>query len=372
MTASYPIRPAVLEFTPYAPGLSIDEIKERYGLSQVVKMASNENPLGTSPLVQERVCKAAGTMFRYIQSGAPRLVEAVAQFFQVPSACVVLGNGSDEVIDLLIRACPTPGIHNVVTCTPCFSLYTLQSKLCGVALREVPLNPDFSFPWQAMRAAVDESTALVFITTPDNPSGFCPPREEVLAFAASLPPTCLLVVDEAYIDFCENEQESSLLPLLATLPNVVVLRTFSKSFGLAGMRLGFGVMSQKLATCLCAIRPPFSVNILAEVAGITALEDTAFRAATMHTVKTGRAYLQEQLTALGCTVFPSQANFLMFRLPQGCTKQAKEVFASLLERGIIIRPLTSYNLADHLRVTVGTAEENALFVQELAGVLRHA
>ncbi len=359
---SYPIRPEVRGFDPYSPGLSIDEIRRRFGLDCVVKMASNENPLGASPLVMETLRSRASLVFRYAQSGNPRLVEALAAHHCLDQAHIVAGNGSDEIIDLLLRVCPSPGTHNVVASRPSFSMYRLQSRLCGAEFREVPLREDFSFDWQGLLAAVDERTALVFITTPDNPSGYCPARKEVESFARALPRTCLLVVDEAYMDLCDDESLHSLLGDFTAYSNLVILRTFSKSYGLAGLRLGYGVMPRELAAHMRNVHPPFSVNILAEEAGLAALSDTVFRQKTLEAVRLGRIFLAAELQALGCRVFPTQANFLMFGLPPGCPHSARQVFETLLSRGLIIRPLSSYGLPDYLRVSVGAPEENRRFI----------
>jgi histidinol-phosphate aminotransferase len=361
----YPIRKEVQAFEPYSPGLSIDEIRLNFGLESVVKMASNENPLGTSPLVQKAICDHAGSVFRYAQSGNPKLVRAIADHHGMPEGHFVAGNGSDEIIDLLIRVCPTPGVHNVVACKPSFSMYRIQSRLCGVEFRPVPLLEDFSFDWQGLGQAVDEKTALVFLTTPDNPSGYCPPVAEVEAFLSGLPPSCLLVVDEAYMDFCEDEGAHSLLRRFAEYDKLVILRTFSKSFGLAGIRLGYGIMPLPLADAMRSAHMPFSVNILAEAAGLAALSDTVFYRATQEAVARGRIVLAEGLAALGCRVFPSQANFIMFRLPAGTAKSASDIFGELLARGMIIRPLASYGLPEYLRVSVGNSEENILFLSLL-------
>ena len=359
------VRPEVLGFEPYSPGLSIDEIRERYGLDRVIKLASNENPLGVSPLVREAIERNAGLAFRYAQSGNPRLAGAIADRHGVDPARIVLGNGSDEVIDLLIRCRAEPGVHNVVTARPCFSLYTLQARLCGVELRECPLREDFSYDWSGMRALVDENTALVFVTTPDNPSGFCPPLAELETFARSLPPGALLVLDEAYMDFAGRLEEHSLLPRLDEFPNLAVLRTFSKCFGLAGLRLGYGIMPAKLADYLCRVRLPFSVNILAEAAALAALEDGDFIAASLETVRLGREQLSKGLMEFGCRVWPSQSNFLMFKLPESRPLDPEAVFTALLERGVIIRRLKSYGLPEFFRVGVGLAEENDVFLHDL-------
>ena len=366
---SYPIRPEVLAFEPYSPGLSIDEIRARFGLASVVKLASNENPLGCSPLVQYTLRENADSVFRYAQSGNPRLTAALAEHHGLSVEHFVVGNGSDEIIDLLVRVCPTPGKHTVVASRPSFSMYKIQSRLCGVEFREVPLNRDFSFDWKGLRAAVDEKTALVFITTPDNPSGYCPPVAETEAFAADLPPSCLLVVDEAYMDFCRDLSAFSLLPRFVEFPNLVVLRTFSKSYGLAGIRLGYGIMPVPLAQSLRSAHMPFSVNILAEAAGISVLRDTVFYEATLKAVREGKELLTAGLSALGCRVFPSEANFLMFQPPETAGKSARQVFESLLAKGMIIRPLASYGLPGLLRISIGTEAENRLFLTLLKEVL---
>jgi histidinol-phosphate aminotransferase len=378
----YSVKPEVLGFEPYEPGLSIDEIRERYKLTRVIKMASNENPLGVSPRVLEAIERSSRLVFRYAQSGSPQLVRAIAAHHGVDAAKVVLGNGSDEVIDLLIRCRATPGVHNVLTNKPCFSLYPLQTRLCGVELRQAALAADFSIDWTALKALVDDNTALVFITTPDNPSGYCPGAEDLRSFAAGLPRGALLVLDEAYMDFAEQEKFSL---LSAQLPNVAILRTFSKSFGLAGLRLGYGIMPAPLADYLCRVRLPFSINILAEAAGLAALEDTHFREATLTAVQNGREQLFNGLAALGCYVYKSHSNFLMFRLPsENGVKEAdtaiaqeiaqeiartEKVFNALLEQGVIIRRLKMYNLPQYFRVSVGNSEENAIFLNTLKRIL---
>lgn len=375
------VRPEVAAAKAYVPGMSIDEIGAKYGLATVIKMASNENPLGTSPLVQAALRRHAGKAFRYPQGGNPRVVAALAAFHGVEPGRIVLGNGSDEIIDLLLRMRGEAHVHNIVCFRPCFSIYPLQARLCGLEIRQQDLAADFSFPWDALRDRVDTKTALVFVTTPDNPSGYCPPRAEVLAFANSLPQGCLLVVDEAYMDFADDEQAQSLLCGGDYPDNVLFLRTLSKSFGLAGLRLGYGILSAPLAEYFWRVRLPFSVNILAEEAALAALEDNVFRAETLRVVREGRQLLEKELRALGCTVYPSQANFCMFAPPQpqfppqsppdaSAEVAATELFEALLQRGIIIRPLKSYLLPHLLRVSVGNEAENAAFLQAVRALVR--
>ncbi len=359
------LRPEIQSFSPYVPGLSIQEIKQKYNLERVVKLASNENPLGVSPLVRQALELHAANAFRYPRPGCPELRTALARHLDVPQECIVTGNGSDEIIDLLIRVSARPGVDNIVIFEPSFSMYRLLAKLCGVTTRKVRLDEDFHFPWVRMLQEVDEGTALVFVTSPDNPTGYAPPVDELAHIARQLPDHTLLVVDEAYMDFAVPQQNYSLLPRLRELPNVVLLRTFSKLFGLAGLRLGYGVMPAWLADALIRVKPPFSVNVLAEAAGLAVLQDGPYLQASLDCVVTGRAYLTAQLRRLGCRVFPSQANFLLFR-PDA---SAQNIFQSLLERGVIIRPSKSYGLDDYLRVSIGTEEENMLFIREMETVL---
>lgn len=369
-----PIRPEVRAFQPYTAGLSIDEIREKYHLDRVVKMASNENPLGVSPVVRRVIADRAGLAFRYPQAGNPKLTSALAARHGVSAERIVAGNGSDEIIDLLFRVCATPGVHNAVAFRPCFGLYPTQAALCGVELRRADLNADMSFPWERLVDLVDASTALVFVTTPDNPSGRAATGQELMRLAERLPSTCLLVIDEAYMDFTDDPDASSLLSAMRDgsplAERVAVMRTFSKLYGLAGLRLGYGVLPLDIADHMRRVRLPFSVNLLAEEAALAALEDEAFRAETLAVVRAGRAMLSRELAALGCRVYPSQSNFIMFEPPEGV--DSARLFEDLLRRGFILRPLGGYGLPRHLRVSVGTAEENEGLVTVLRELMRSA
>lgn len=365
------VRQEIMALKAYVPGLSIAEIQDKYNLPQVIKMASNENPLGMPPLAREAVERHAAGAFRYPQGGNPRLAKALGQRHGVDEHRVVVGNGSDEIIDLLIRILAIPGAHNIVCFNPCFSIYPIQGRICGVEIRRQPLEEDFSFNFAALLELVDANTRIVFVTTPDNPSGFCPPRAAVEALARDLAhkaPDCLLVVDEAYVDFAENEKAASLLASGIMPKNTAFMRTFSKSFGLAGMRVGYGILPDHLADFVWRARLPFSVNILAEEAALAALADDTFYNATQDAVRTGRKELFAGLTALGCKVCPSEANFLMFGMPEGAPTAA-ECFETLLVRGIIIRPLKSYGLPDLLRVSIGNQQENLAFLSAMADII---
>ncbi|MFW6415608.1 MAG: histidinol-phosphate transaminase [Thermodesulfobacteriota bacterium] len=365
MNPSTTVRQEIKDFKPYVPGLSIEEIKQKYNLSNVFKLASNENPLGMSPIVKEEIQKNIPYCFRYPAVGNPELSSALASHHGLPSRNIVTSNGSDELIDLLIRVKGTPFQNNIVICDPSFSIYRMQARINSLEVRKVPLNDDFSFPYANMLQEIDEQTCLVFLTNPDNPSGYAASRENLLEFAEQLPQNCLLVIDEAYIDFAEQEEEFSPLAKFSMSSNIAILRTFSKMFGLAGLRLGYGIVPDWLADYILRIKLPFSVNILAEQAGLASLQDRDFYRATRETIIQGKKYLSDELEQLNCEVFPSQSNFILFRPPMDAAK----TFQELLSRGVIIRPLDSYNLPQHLRVSIGNTNENKTFIKHLKQVL---
>ncbi|WFS64388.1 histidinol-phosphate transaminase [Pseudodesulfovibrio thermohalotolerans] len=361
----FTVRPEILDFAPYVPGLTIEQIQARYGLTSVIKLASNENPLGTSPLVKKAIERNAARAFRYPENHTPRLVEAIAANAGVPAECVLVGNGSDEIIDMLFRMKGIPGKSNVVCYEHCFAMYRMCAKLCGLEYREVPRGEGYELPLDAMAEAADENTAMVIVTSPDNPSGLAAGVEDLSVLAGVLPKDCLLVVDEAYIEFAWPPESYSPVQAFDKFENLVCLRTFSKAYGLAGMRLGYGIMPADLAALLANARIPFTVNLLAEEAGLAALEDEVFFNETLSVVMRGREYFTKELTRLGCKVWPSQSNFVMFRPPM----DAKSIFQTLLERGIIVRHLGSFGLGDCIRVNVGTDGENRQFIEAMGDIL---
>jgi len=359
------VRPEILDFTPYVPGLSVEEIKAKYGLETVIKLASNENPLGPSPLVVEAIARAAGEVHRYPQNHSPRLCQAIGEAMGVPAETVVAGNGSDEIIDLLMRVVARPGQDNVLCYEHCFSMYGLTARLCGVRYCEVPRGDDYRLPLESLAEAVDAQTALVFVTSPDNPTGLAAKAEELMVLSGVLPAGAILVVDEAYMDFTWPPEEYSMISLAQELGNVVVLRTFSKAYGLAGLRLGYGVLPLWLAEHVRRARPPFTVNLVAEEAALAALGDDNYYSSTLEVIFTGRERLLKRLPELGCQVWPSQANFVMFKPPRPAGKVCEE----LLRRGIIVRHLKSFGLAENIRVNVGTKAETEAFLTTLEAVL---
>lgn len=347
------------------PGKTIEQIREQYGLSTVIKLASNENPLGTSPVVQKVVAQNAARVFRYPENHTPKLAGEIARQVGVPEECVLVGNGSDEIIDMLFRMKAIPGKSNVVCYENSFAMYRMCAKLSGLEYREVKRGEDYALPLEAMAEAADENTAMVIVTSPDNPTGLTATVDDLALLSGVLPSDCLLVVDEAYIDFAWPPESYTPVQAYDKFENVVALRTFSKAYGLAGLRVGYGILPPRLAALMKNARIPFTVNLLAEEAAVAALNDDVFYNETLALVMRGREYFTNELPKLGCRVWPSQANFVMFESP----KDTDIVFEEMLKRGVIIRPLKSFGLERCMRVNVGTDEENKIFIKTLGEVL---
>jgi histidinol-phosphate aminotransferase len=359
------VRPEVMATKPYAPGLTIEEIKEKYGLDTVIKLASNENPLGTSPIVQKTVAKHAANIFRYPQNGNPRLNKAISEKIGVDEKCIISGNGSDEIIDLIIRVKAQPGRDEVITYESCFSMYSLMSRLCGIKFKQLQRNENFKQPVLEIARAATENTAAVFITSPDNPTGLAVSVDEIRQAAEIMPSETIFVVDEAYIDFASPAEKYNMIPLLREFPNLVLTRTFSKAYGLAGLRVGYGIMHEDLADYITRARAPFTVNLIAEEAAIAALNDDIFYNETLKVVKEGKLQVTKGLEKLGCKVLPSQSNFVMFTPP--CS--AQKLFEELLKKGVIVRYLKSFGYSDYIRVNMGTARENDVFLKQAAEII---
>lgn len=365
------------ELTPYAHAVNAAALAPHPGLGRILRMGSNENPLGPSPRALLAMQEAAQQAHRYPQPDNARIIQAIARHWDIPEDTIVTGNGGDECIDLLLRALASPNGANglpdaVLAPRPCFDVYRTQALVCGLRFLQTPLKPDFSLPLEQLARAAHDlrrhgkgRAAVVFVTSPDNPSGLITPREDLLALARELPADCFLLLDEAYVDFCDAPDDLTCLPEVPRLPNLGVLRTFSKAYGLAGARLGFMALPQRLAEAVRRVQIPFSVNSFAQAACLAAMEDREHYARSLCLARQGREQLDKGLRALGCEVPPSQANFLMFRPP--CA--GEELFASLLRQGILVRNLAPNGLPGWLRVTVGLEEECQALLEAVAAHL---
>ncbi|MBM4300660.1 MAG: histidinol-phosphate transaminase [Deltaproteobacteria bacterium] len=367
MTASIPftslILPHLTRLTPYQAGKPLEELERELGLTDAIKLASNENPLGPSPLALAAIRDTLGSLHRYPDSHAYYLKADLARHHGLTPAQLILGNGSDEVLDLLVRALVPPG-GEVLSTAHTFLMYGLMTQAVGGVFRPAPLK-DMRVDLAAMARAVTPQTRLIILCNPNNPTGAAFKRREWEDFLAAVPATVTVVLDEAYIDFADDPQVPSCLEYLAEDRPLVGLRTFSKTYGLAGLRIGYGFGPSELMDCLNRLRMPFNVNRLAQVAARAALHDADFLARTRELVLEGKDLLYRELARLGLTFVPSQANFVLIRVP----RPGREVYQAMLREGVIIRAMDAYGFPDYIRVNVGLPEENRRFLEALQKVL---
>jgi len=355
-----PVRPNVLGMTPYSPGKPIDEVKRELGLTEVVKLASNENPLGPSPMAMAAVRRAAETMHIYPDASGHDLVQAISRKFNVPAWNIVLGNGSDELIHLLGLVLIDAPLDEVVVGDPSFVRYDAAAQLAPCKLVKVRLDSGDRHDLTAMAAAVNEHTKLVFIANPNNPTGTIVNRTELDAFLRDLPERVVVALDEAYFEFAAHEPSyPNSLDYIRDGRSVIGLRTFSKAYGLAGIRLGFGFAPAAIADGIQRAREPFNVNALAQAAGIAALQDDEHLRRTLRANAEGMKTLTAAFEKHGCAVRQSYANFIFADIG----RPAQPVFQSLLEQGVIVRSGHVLGCPTALRVSIGTPEENSTFVE---------
>lgn len=357
------VKPAVLSQPVYEPGKPIEEVARELGLDPagIIKLASNENPFGPSP----RAISAAQAALRqaelYPDGGCFRLRQKLAERFQLSSDQFVIGNGSNEIIELLGHVFLGPG-DDVVMGNPAFVVYKLVTLLFGARPIEVPLLKHRHDLGQLL-AAITPRTKLVFLPSPNNPTGTANTQDEIFAFVRSLPEHVVFVYDEAYAEFVENPPD--LRPLIAEGRNVICLRTFSKIYGLASLRVGYGYASAELAGLLSRVRQPFNVNAIGQAAALAALDDHDFTARCVRDNRAGLAQLEAGLRRQWLEIVPSEANFLMVNVGDGAA-----VFDALQRRGVIVRPLRPYGMPNWIRVTVGTSEQNERLLAELSEVMK--
>ncbi len=357
----------VLAIPPYVPGKPIEEVQRELGIANAVKMASNENPLGPSPRAVEAARRHLARAHVYPESSAPELRAALASRFGLPTSSVILGNGSDEIMELVAHVFIRPGTEAIIG-ENTFSMYRISVQSFGGKVRSVPLD-HHRFDLAAVAAAVNSNTRLVFLAIPNSPTGTILSRSAFDAFVSMLPDEgLLLVIDEAYREYVREADCPNGIDYLGKRLPVLVLRTFSKIYGLAGLRIGYGFSEPWVVELLNRVRPPFNVNAVAQAAAVAALEDVEHVEKSVRNTETGMRFLAEQLAGLGVEVIPSQANFLTFCLNQ----DAKPVYEALLREGIIVRPLASFGMPACIRVTIGTEEQNEHFVRALTKVLARA
>ncbi len=350
-------RPELEGLSDYVPGKSIEEICEEYGLSDAVKLASNENPLGPSPKACEAYRKIAPTLHLYPRGNAPHLVSALAEKFGVKKSQIVLGNGSDEIIDMLGKAFLRPG-DEVLGIRATFSVYRATALLYGARFVSVS-ESEAKVPLESYLQAITPKTRAIFLCNPNNPTGAYYAEREVLEFLEKVPSSVLVFIDEAYSEFATASDYPRLVPQLSKFSNLMLNRTFSKIYGLAGLRIGYAFSSEEVIRAMWKVKPPFDVNLAAQAAAVAALSDDEHLRRTLEMNARGIQMLTQSFENLGFEVLPTQANFLCIRIGERCAELVK-----FLERnGMIVRYLKSFGLPEWVRVTVGKPEENALLVE---------
>lgn len=347
------VNPNVLSQPVYEPGRPIEDVARELGLDPtgIIKLASNENALGTSPRAREAMERALQDVALYPDGGALRLREQLAQHHGVGREQIVVGNGSNELLELLGHVFLRPGDEAVMG-TPAFVVYKLVTLLFGAKPVEVPLK-DHVHDLKAMTAAVTARTKLVFLPCPNNPTGTLNAGEEVRAWVESLPERVVVVIDEAYAEYLEDEEQMDWAPLLESGRRLVVLRTFSKIYGLAGLRVGFGRTTAEIAALLQQVRQPFNVNSLAQVGASAALKDQEWVRHCRGSNTRGLHQLEAGFREMSFEYVPSRGNFLLVKVGDGV-----EVFRAMQSQGVIVRPVGAYGLPEWIRVSVGSPEEN--------------
>ena len=348
---------------PYEPGKPIEELERELNITNAVKLASNENPSGCSPEVRNAVKQVLDSVHRYPDSSAHGVTQLLAEKWGVRPENIVMGNGSDDIIALLASACLEPGDRALMP-DPSFLMYEISVRAAKGEPVMVPLK-DFSMDLDEMAAAVDDKTRLIFLTNPFNPTGAAVSEERFQRFADKIPGNIPIVVDEAYIEFARDENIYNSLARPLEDPRVITLRTFSKAYGLAGFRVGYGVMEEAVAGYLQRIRQPFNVNSPALAAAAAALKDKDFLKKSLDTILSGVDYLAAELSEMGLEVLPTQANFMMVNVGG----DSKTVFNELLKKGVIVKSMKSYGFDEYIRVNAGLESENRVFLKALKEVL---
>jgi len=355
-------RKTLAAIEPYVPGRSAEEIKDRYGLSSVAKLGSNENPLGVSPRIREALLAAIDEVHHYPDPTCAALRRRLAEKFNVTPEQVCVANGVDNVLTCVGLAFLDAGDRCVVG-APTYTAYTALALLLNAVPVKVPLR-DWRLDLPAM-AGPAANAKMAVICNPNNPTGTIVRRDEVEAFLARVPATTLVVLDEAYAEFVDDPAYPDAAALLGRCPNLVVLRTFSKIYGLAGLRVGYALAAPDIIGCLNQVREPFPVDRLAQAAALAMLDDDAFVRATYENNRAGRAWLTAALSDLGLEVVPSQANYVLVDIGRA----ADEVARALLPHGVIVRPGAMWGLPTRVRISIGTADENRRAVASLKTVL---
>ena len=356
-------RRTILDIAPYQPGKPISELERERGLTDIIKMASNENPLGPSPKAIEALRQSLSSLHIYPDGSCFELRQALARRLDVEDVQLIFGNGSDEVIKMLGLAFLEPD-DEVLFCEPTFSEYAYTAHLMGARIRALPLA-DHAYDLEAMALAINPKTKIVFVCNPNNPTGAYVSKDKVEAFLARVPRDVLVVFDEAYYEYVTAPDYPDTISYVKEGRNVVVLRTFSKIYGLAGLRIGYGIAPIHLAELVHRVREPFNVNTSAQIGALAALEDDEHVRASQDLNNSGKAWLYKELSRLNLEYVPTETNFIFFNLEQ----DSQVIYEKLLDQGVITRSGGIFGCPTWLRVTIGTEAQNHRFIHALEKAL---
>ena len=358
-------QPGVQKLSPYVPGKPVEELARELSLDPagIVKLASNENPLGPSPKVLDAIRAELSELTRYPDGNGFALKQRLAERYSVGVNQVTLGNGSNDILELVARAYLAPGL-NAVFSEHAFAVYPIATQAVGAEGRAVPAR-NWGHDLDAMAAAIDENTRVVFVANPNNPTGTWFDAAALGGFLARVPERVLVVLDEAYIEYAEGQELPDGLAFLADYPNLLVSRTFSKAYGLAALRVGYAISSPVIADVLNRVRQPFNVNSLALTAACAALDDVDYLLASRKANDAGMLQLETGFRQLGLEWIPSRGNFIAVNF----ARDAAPINQALLREGVIVRPMAGYGMPTFLRISIGTEQENARFLDVLHQVL---
>ncbi|WP_421864749.1 histidinol-phosphate transaminase [Motiliproteus sp.] len=354
----------VQKLHPYVPGKPVDELERELGLSNIVKLASNENPLGLSEAVKQAIQAEFDEGCRYPDGNGFVLKQALVNKFGVELDQITLGNGSNDVLELIARAFLSRE-SEVIFSQHAFAVYPIVTQAVGAKAVVTPAK-NWGHDLEAMAEAITAATRLIFIANPNNPTGTWLSENELRAFLDKVPETVLVVLDEAYTEYVDEAAFPNGVELLSDYSNLIVTRTFSKAYGLASLRVGYGLSNPQVADLLNRVRQPFNVNSFALAAAAAVLSDSDYLARSVETNRRGMAQLEQGFKALGLDYIPSVGNFISLDLGQ----PAGPIYQSLLERGVIVRPVANYEMPNHLRVSIGLEAENRVLLDALAEVLK--
>ena len=352
------INPGILNLKPYEPGKPVEDLERELGIKNAIKLASNENPMGPSPLALKAVDNILSGLHRYPDGNALRLKEAISNENNVEIEQITVGNGSNDIIEFVVRSFLSTQ-DSAVFSKHAFAVYPLAVQTVGAQGIEVPAK-DWGHDLSAMNNAIQENTKLIFIANPNNPTGTFVPRDEIISFLDKVSKDVIVLLDQAYFDYASYENNDVDFEFVNEFPNLIISRSFSKAYGLAGFRVGYSVSSREIADYLNRVRQPFNANSLALVAAEAALSDKDHMMRSLKMNSEQKMVLYKGLEDLGYQYIPSAGNFICF----DCKQDAEEKFNELLQEGVIVRSMGVYKMPNHLRVTIGLPEENSIFLRE--------